>query len=479
MTGITSFGAYVPSARLPLALLSGGAVVTGAPEKAVAAFDEDAITMGVAAALDAMQGVDRSAVDAVHFASTSHPYQEKLGASLVAKALDLRRDVATADYAGSLRAGISALRGALDAVAAGSARQVLVIASDCRAAPPRSAMERNFGDGAAAFLVGDQGCILTCEAIHAVADEILDVWRAEGDPFVRAWEERFVVEHGYRSVLVEAVQGLLRTTGRKPDEFARAILYTPDAASLAVVARTLGVTTERVQTPFFGRLGNTGTAFAPMLLVAALEQARPGERLLLASYGDGAEASSWCVTDAIEKLAPRAGVSGHLSRRRTLRDYGAHLRARGLEPAEHAARGAPPISATIHFRDRDEDMSFRGSRCRRCGTEQFPSQRVCYGCHARDEFQPVRLSDRRGRLLSYTLDYFFPTPEPPLAAGVVEVDGGARVYLQLTDVTKEELRCDLPLALVFRRIHQAGGKPNYFWKATPVWESDGNERKPR
>jgi len=467
MSGITSYGAYVPVTRLPLALI-GGSRSEGGPEKAVASYDEDAITMGVAAAVECLRGFDRAAVDALFVGSTTLPYHEKLAASIVAKALDLRRDVATADYAGSLRAGASALRGALDAVTAGTARSALVVISDCRVAAPRSALERGMGDGAAAFLVGDTRCILTCEALHAVADEILDVWRAAGDPFVRSWEERFVVEHGQRSVLVEAVRGLFQKTGLGPSDFARAALYAPDPASHQAAARAAGLSAESLQPPLFGRLGNTGAAFAPMLLVAALEGAKPGERLLFASYGDGAEVSAWRATAEIEKLGPRRAMNWHLGRRRAIRDYAAYLRPRHLEAGEHDMRQAPGISATVHFRERDHDMSFCGARCRRCGAEQFPSQRVCYGCQGRDDFESIRLSDRRGRLLSWTLDYFFPTPEPPLAAGMVQIEGGARTYLQLTDVATDELRCDLPLEFVFRRIHEVGGKPNYFWKATPL-----------
>ena len=92
MVGIASYGAYVPRWRLPLAALGGGR--RGGPgrgEKAVANFDEDSVTMAVAAGLDCLAGIPRDTVDGVLFASTSYPYKEKLGASIIAKALDLRR----------------------------------------------------------------------------------------------------------------------------------------------------------------------------------------------------------------------------------------------------------------------------------------------------------------------------------------------------------------------------------------------------
>src|SRR5213593_291998 len=154
MVGITSYGAYVPMPRLPLAAIGGGAVKPGGPEKAVANWDEDAVTMAVAAAIDCLRGIDRATVDGVLFASTSYPFKEKQAAAIVARALDLRRDVLTTDVGDSLRAGMTALRTAADAVRGGSARRVLVVVGETRMAAPRSALEANLGDGAAAFLVG-------------------------------------------------------------------------------------------------------------------------------------------------------------------------------------------------------------------------------------------------------------------------------------------------------------------------------------
>jgi 3-hydroxy-3-methylglutaryl CoA synthase len=466
VAGIVSYGAYVPRTRLPLALLGGGRAEEGGPEKAVAWNDEDAITMAVAAGASCLRGFDRRAVDALFFASTTQPFREKQGAALVARALDLPREVRSADHSGSLRAGLQALRGALDAVAAGSARRVLVVASECRLAAPGSALEAALGDGAAAFLVGDVDCIADFEAAHAVADEIVDVWRGEGDRFVHAWEERFVVQEGYAPRIVETVRGLCERLGPAAAD-ARLALYAPDARSHAEACRALRVPAERVQDPLFGRLGNAGAAFAPLLLAAALEGLRPGERVVAAGYGDGAEALAFQAGAPIEKLAPRRGVSWHLARRRAARSYDRYLKARSLQTREWEAPRDPGLSATVHHRERDEDLSFCGARCRRCGAVSFPIQRVCESCFAKDEFERVRLSDRVGKLVTYTFDFFFPTPDPPTIVTVTEVEG-ARIHLQLANARPEEVRLDMPVEFVFRRIHETGGRPNYYWKATPL-----------
>ncbi|MGH7788970.1 MAG: 3-hydroxy-3-methylglutaryl CoA synthase [Candidatus Binatia bacterium] len=457
--------------RLPFSAISGGGrkATGGSGERAIAYFDEDALTMAVAAATDCLRGIDRSTVGGVLFASTSYPYKEKQGASVIAKALDLRREIITGDFGGSLRAGTTALRSALDAVKAGTARNVLVVVSDCRPAAPRSPLERNLGDGAAAFLIGDEDVAAVVEHQHSISDEIIDVWRTDGDDFVRTWEDRFVVEHGYRNSMVEAVKGLFEKAKLSAKDFTKAALYGPDARSHAGAARALGFEAKtQVQDALFGKLGSTGAAFAPMLLVAALENARPGDTLLLASYGDGADAFALRVGEPIKRLNDRRGMRWHLERRTELGDYDKYLRFRHLERAEHDRRAGTGLSATIHFRDRSEDISFRGQRCRKCATEQFPFQRVCFGCYARDQFDEIRLSDRTGRVLSHTFDFFAGSPDPPLVVTMIEAEGGARVYLQMTDASAKEAKLELPVEFTFRKLHEYGGTPNYFWKCTPV-----------
>ena len=150
MAGIIKCGAYIPLFRLGKETIGWDQKI----EKAVANFNEDSITMGVAAAFDCLGEMDRNLIDGLFFATTTSPYGEKLGAATLAVACDLRREIVTADYANSLRSGTLVLRAAVDAVNAGSLNSVLVVVSDHRVPMPGTEFEPVFGDGAAAFLIG-------------------------------------------------------------------------------------------------------------------------------------------------------------------------------------------------------------------------------------------------------------------------------------------------------------------------------------
>src|SRR5512136_2567762 len=122
MAGIASYGAYIPYFRLGRAEIGKAWGGSGGPgERSVASYDEDSLTMAVAAARDCLKGIDRATVGGLYFASTTAPYREKQSAALIAAVLGLAPEVTTMDFSGSLRSGTNALKAALDAVASGSA----------------------------------------------------------------------------------------------------------------------------------------------------------------------------------------------------------------------------------------------------------------------------------------------------------------------------------------------------------------------
>ena len=474
MSGIASYGAYIPIWRLNRDLIGaawGRASFGG--ERSVANNDEDTLTMAVEAVLDCLSGMDREAIDGLYFASTTAPFKEKQCAAMIAGAADLKPDIITMDFGNSLRAGTSALRAAFDAVNGGSAENVIVVASDCRLAYPRSDYEQHFGDAAAAFLISKKGKpIANVKASYSISNEMYDVWRLDTDRFVQSWEDRFIVEHGYNENMSKAINGLLKKQNLTPPSIAKAILYGPNARTQQGLARQLGFDPKtQLQDLMTANLGVCGCAHALLLLAAALEEAKAGDNLLVASYGDGSDAFLVEVTAEVDKVkGGRRGVKGFLASKLPLATYERFLSYRGiLEPQPGEAFRLFP-SASVSWRDRNWSLRLHGSKCKSCGTVTFPIQRVCYQCQSKDDFEEVRLSDKKGKVFTFSLDNLAGrSDDPVIPQMVIESDlEKARIYCIMTDCDPRTIKIDMPVEMTFRRIYEGGGMYNYFWKCRPV-----------
>ncbi|MDY6972413.1 MAG: zinc ribbon domain-containing protein [Thermodesulfobacteriota bacterium] len=467
MVGIVAGGAYIPLWRL-----SRGAIGEGlGGEKAIAGFDEDSITMAVAATADCLTGFDREAVDGLFLATTTSPYKEKLGASIVATAADLRRDIITADFSNSIRAGTIALRAAVDAVKSGSARQVVVVAADCRLGMPGSIWESNCGDGAVAFLIGAFGVIAEVEETYSVCDDIMDVWRTEDDRFIRSWENRFITSEGYGRISREAVSGLIRNCNLTERDFSRAVLGIPDPRTQAAVAKGLGFDVRTgLQDSMSLQCGDTGAAYSLMLLQGALEDSVPNDRCLVLSYGNGGDAMAVRVTAHITDRKGNRGIKGCLESKKVIEDYRVYARWRGLLPAERPARLAGLASSPAQWRESEENTRLYGGKCSVCGTVQYPPQKVCTRCHTRGQSESIRLSDKKGRLYTYAIDYTSWTPEIASITAIVNFEGGGRIECPMVDATEEELKVDMPVNMSFRKLdfREEEGINIYSWKCVPA-----------
>ncbi len=474
MTGIISYGAYVPLHRLGPETKGWGFPF----EKAVGYYDEDSLTMAVAAALDCLGRSDRNAVDGVYFASTTAPYREKQTATTAAIACDLRSDILTVDFANSLRAGTAALKTALDTVKAGSAKNLLVTASDCgRLGQPRDSFDQNNGDGAAAFLIGDSDVIATIEASDSLSDEMLDVWRHDTGKYLRAWEDRFIMDEGYFRVLPAAIAAFLKKRSLAPKDISRVVFYAPDRRRHSDMAKRLGFAPAQVQDALFAKMGNTGAAFSLMLLVAALEEAKPGDTILVASYGNGVDILLLKVTENIGKSGDRRGIKRNLARKLAIPDYQTYL---GFRHSPPEGNYYPPVrpSASAIWRERDAIFRLHAGRCGSCGTVQYPPQRICTRCRAKDRMASVRLSDRRAKIFTFTLDNLaqIPAYDLPMVDTILDFDGGGRGCFQMTDRDPREVKVGLEVEMTFRKLHTAGEMNSYFWKCTPLRE-DGQAKE--
>jgi len=468
MVGIVAYGAHVPFWRLSRESISPGAK----GEKAIANFDEDSITMAVSATLNCLGGMDRESIDRLYFASTTSPYKEKQASSFVAAACDLPRHLVTTDFSNSLKGGTSALMSAADAVGAKTAKRVIVSAADCRLGAPGSEFEMNCGDGGAALLLGDTDVVASIEGSYSVSDQIMDVWRTQNDRFIRSWETRFAITEGYMKVTAEAVAGLLSKCSMSPKDFAKVVFYAPDQRSPMGLAKTLGFDpSTQLQDTLVGQIGNTGTPHVLLLLIAALEQAQPGDRILMAGYGDGADAFVFKVTDAIKDLKKESGLSAQLSAKQMINDYRTYLLWRGfLNPDSERVyvETLESTSVPAMWRERNRILNFHGSQCKNCGTVQVPPQRVCISCHAKDQSDEVRMSDKKGTVFTFSMDAVSSKVDSPVVIPIVDFEGGGRGEFYMTDRMPEEIKIGMSTEMTFRKLFFAEGIYHYNWKAMPV-----------
>lgn len=461
--GITAWGAYIARHRIAPAALGGRKPAEDGPERAFAWADEDSVTMAVEAARRCLAGKARDGIGLVAFASTTHPYEEKQGAALIAAVLGLPAGVRSVDIGHSLRAGAQALALASDAVRSGSISQALVIVADCRQGAPGSELERSGGDAAVAFLLGKDDVVAELAATGQQTEEIIETWRRAGDRFTHGWEDRFATQYGQLSPAELAAKALPAAQAERIWAFSAT-----SARSLTTLAKSVAAAPVKDSPLILSKAGFCGAAHAPLLLAAALDAAEAPGEIALVAHGDGAEAQVWRV------IAPRPAttVADTLADGEPIASAAIWRAARKLDVTEYPAADDQGISATIHFRERAENNRLQGQRCS-CGEPQFPKGRVCIRCGGKDQFTPEDFAETGGRLVTYTLDAFFPSPTPPTAVGIVQVDNGPRIYMQVTDLGRATPQLGMALRFAFRRIHTVGQRPNYFWKAVPAAAREG------
>jgi uncharacterized OB-fold protein len=203
-----------------------------------------------------------------------------------------------------------------------------------------------------------------------------------------------------------------------------------------------------------------------------LEKAKAGEKILMINYGDGCDVFTLEVTEAIENLRDRRGIKRHLESKLMLPSYGRYLKFRNMMEWEMTGERDMSVysSLPLLWRDRKQVLQFMGRKCRKCGQLQidFPVQRICNNCQAEDDFDEVRLADKKGMLFTFAWDERTMDSDPPGVIGVVDFQDGARFRGKITDRDATKLKIGAPMEMSFRKIHDGKGIRNYFWKIRPI-----------
>ena len=480
MIGITAYGGYIPRLRLSRQAV-GQANAWYAPQfasrkgtRAMANWDEDSITMAVAAARDCLGPADdRSQVGTVLLASNTLPFDERLNAGIVAGALTLADEIDAVDVGGSQRAALSALSQALSR-AQTSPGQVLVLAADNRKTRAGSAQELEYGDAAAAVLVGREGVLAEYLGGGCLSLDFVDHFRAAGDEVDYHWEERWVRDEGISKLMPKAIDMALQAAQVKASQIDHFIFPSLFAKMDAQLAKACGIAPEAVVANLNDVVGDTGLPHGLLLLAQVLERAQPGQHILLAQFGSGAQAMIFKVTDAIRSFRPHRGVSEWLARGVEERNYTKFLSFKGQLALEKGMRGEQDKKTALStaWRHRTALLGLVAGRCAVTGSVHYPPSRLSYdqGKPLMDTQQPYKLADRSARVLSWSAEYLSYHPAPPHHYGQIDFDGGGRILMDFTDLDVGEVDTGTTMEMVFRikDIDERRGYTRYFWKATPV-----------
>jgi 3-hydroxy-3-methylglutaryl CoA synthase len=481
MVGIAAYGGYVPRYRLSrmvvvqnMAWYFPVIMAVAGGERAVANWDEDSVSMAVAAARDCLAGRDRGSLDGVYFASTTMPFADRSNAGILAAALNAPEEgLAGADFSACLKAGTTAVISALEAVASGSKSSVLVAASDLRKAKMATLAEMFTGDGAAALLVQDTDVVAEYLGSFSLSCDFVDHYKGCGKEFDYLWEERWVRDEGHGKLIPRAVQGFLDKHGMCLNDFAKVVYPCYFTGTHRDIEKKLGLDPARVQDNMHNYCGDTGTAHPLLMLGAAMEGAKPGDRLLLVGFGQGCDVLGFRATDKIASFKPGLGIAGHIAAKVDLANYQKYAKFRDLIAADLGIRGEanPNTSLTALWRKRKMILGFMGVKCRKCGTPQFPPLPLCVNpdCGECGQFDDYPFSERPGTVFMFTGDLLSPSVDPPAVYGIVEFEGGGRAFLDFTDCDLNGVKVGMPITMSFRRRarDQARGFTGYFWKAVP------------
>jgi hydroxymethylglutaryl-CoA synthase len=261
--------------------------------------------------------------------SESHPYAVKPTSTIVAEAIGAVPNTQAADWEFACKAGTETIQAAIGFVGSGMARYALCIGMDSSQGQPGDALEYTTGAGGAAYIVGPKEQSLAyIEGSYSYVTDTPDFFRRPGQHYPQHGY-RFTGEPAYFKHVLSAGQRLMEELGYDAADYAHAVFHQPNAKFPVKAGQTLGFSKEQMKAGLLVSVtGNTYAGSSLLGLTSVLDQATPGDRVLLISFGSGAgsDAFSLVVTDLIEERRKRAPLTqDYIAHKKTI-DYALYAR---------------------------------------------------------------------------------------------------------------------------------------------------------
>lgn len=342
MHGIVGYGAYVPRYRIKAEAIAeqwgaeAAAFKRGLllEEKTVPGPDEDTITISVTAARYALAraGIDPKEIGACYIGSESHPYAVKPSGTVVIDAIGCGPECHVADFEFACKAGTEAMYVAYSHVKSGEMKYALGIGADTSQGAPGDALEYTASAGGTAYIMGGDNVAAEILYTYSYTSDTPDFWRREGEFYPRH-AGRFTGEPAYFHHVLSSARGILERSSFKPQDFRYAVFHMPNGKFPLRAGKILGFQQEQLEQGWVVNLmGNTYSGSSPTGLAACLDVAKPGEMILVTSFGSGAGSDSFVIraTKRLPEIQKRApAVRDLLADRRIQLDYGKYVAYRG------------------------------------------------------------------------------------------------------------------------------------------------------
>ena len=303
MTGIVSYGVYIPKYRIKpsqIAAAWGKEVADiekslGVWEKSVASVDEDAVTLAVEATSNAIAPLDfdPAKIGAITVGSESHPYAVKPSATTIAGILGLRKDLLAVDLEFACKAGTAGIQLLSGLTETKKIKYCLAIGSDVAQSKPSDVLEYTAGSAAASFILGTKDTIANILDFTSYSSDKPDFWRRDTEKFP-SHGSRFTGEAAYFTHVLGAAKLLLDKTKMEATDFDWAIFHMPNGKFPKEVAKRLGFSDAQLKPGFIvSQIGNPYSASSMVGLAATLDIAKPNQKIFMCSYGSGAGADAF------------------------------------------------------------------------------------------------------------------------------------------------------------------------------------------
>ncbi len=298
MTGIVSYGVYIPKYRIKPSQIASAwgkdaqevEKTLGVFEKSVASVDEDTVTLAVEATLNAALpfGFDLNQIDAITVGSESHPYAVKPSATTIAGILGLKTNLLAVDLEFACKAGTAGIQLLSGLTETKKIKYCLAIGSDVAQSKPADVLEYTAGSAAASFILGNKETIADILDFTSYCSDTPDFWRRDSEKFP-SHGGRFTGEPAYFTHVIGAAKLLLEKTKLKPIDFEYAVFHMPNGKFPKEVAKRLGFTDMQIKPGFIvSQIGNPYSASSMVGLASTLDIAKPGQKIFMCSYGSGA-----------------------------------------------------------------------------------------------------------------------------------------------------------------------------------------------